>query len=162
MYNDILAKCLGNKIGDFDHKKVEKFIKDKMDVVDVIYRGLTIEELLSFNIVVGKSIKFNRTTSFSSEKFIAEEFCRERYKTNVLFKIENANAFDYSKYMTKVIQAAIEECESSEIEDYDNLDKLYDNLGMVDYEKEFFIDISKKYTIKSIEKLKDIHLVVLA
>ncbi len=154
----VLMPCLGNKIGKFNHKKVNDYIADKLVKTPKLYRGLTIEELLVNKFEVGKKIKFKRITSFSGEKFIAEEFACERYKTNVVIELNDAYAFDYSSHMCEILEKMIEDCD----EDNDELlDKLYDDLGMVDYEREFFIPMTAEFTIKSIEFLEDrgIHLI---
>ncbi|AIX12071.1 RNA polymerase ADP-ribosylase [Citrobacter phage Moon] len=156
----ILMKCLGNKINDFNHKRVNDYIKDKLEIKDVLFRGLTIEEVLSYKFEVNKRIKFKRITSFSSESHIAETFAAERYMTNVLIVLKNANIFDYSTAMIEILENLIAIEESGQTDD-DKLNKLYDNLSIVDYEREFLLPISSELTVKNIyfDNKKNMHII---
>lgn len=154
----ILMACLGNKIGKFNHKKVNDYISDKLSKSEKVFRGLTIEEVLSNKFEVGKKIKFKRITSFSKESFIADEFAVERYKTNIVVEIDDSLVFEYSKHMCEILENLIENCD-----DDDELDKLYDNLGMVDYEREVFIPVSSEFTVKDINycNKRNVHVITL-
>lgn len=131
----------------FDKVAFDNIVKSNISKSPILWRGVSVKEILHNNFDIGSKICFNRLTSFTEYKQVAKDFSADEYGTHVIFKIENADAFNYSSFAIGIMEGIIEKGLVGEVE----MEYMEDQISMLKEEMEWMIESERKYLVSSIE-----------
>ena len=139
----------------FVENEFNKIINEHLSISEnILYRGLSIKEILHTQFEIGQTIKLNRITSFSEDLKISEDYASNEYGTFCLFTIDNMVGFNYTKHMANVLKEMInlEYDTNKNVADLVAVtDYMSDQLSMINEEKEWMVESGREFLIKDIK-----------